>query len=475
MAGARKPPPGGDKKPRATRTQQRQDRPDNTSTFIDRRREWVSSNKGMTIAGIGLAVVVALLATLLVFNIGDEKSAATVTQTEAVTETTTVTTTVVEGTAVSMPACIRVRQVDNGNNRWFADGVEAVRNASNDVQARRAAGKWLKLLSHDPDLLAGAAGYFFDREVDPSTLAKGKCLSGKGRALLAELELALAGATIEPDMAPADGLNSGVSDSGEVVAAAVAGLKGDRRSVKITMPDGTVIWILGRCGNLVTQGPPPPAIIVRKPPPAEANPSLVTATATAEASARAECPDGSASASAYASASATAWAKTYSQAYKKAWKKAWAKAYASASAKAVAFVRCGGGKPPPLQPPPPPKPPQPPKCPNGQPINPNGTCPKDPMQDPTFGGSPAPDNQVEASQPPSPSCDTPTGYCPGDEPRELFPDPTPELPPSGDSGSASGNGGGEDVLPPATEPAETTPATNDPPNSGVVDQPPPPS
>lgn len=146
---------------------------------------------------------------------------------------------------------------DYSNNRWFADGIAAIKNATTAEQATDAAHVWLAKVRKDPNLLAGAAKYFLQRDVDKATLTKDGCATDAAVQLDTELELAIGQAkSIVPGDAPSSGYNSGV-DNGVVVGSASAGIGGDRKAIQITLSDGRVIWIMARCGNIVTTGTPP--------------------------------------------------------------------------------------------------------------------------------------------------------------------------------------------------------------------------
>lgn len=161
-----------------------------------------------------------------------------------------------EAEAKECPNTWMIVQADNGNNRWFASGVQAIREADSPEKAREAAREWLNLVRQDPELLAGAGAYFTGRQVDPATLVEGKCASAAAETLVTEIELAIAEAKVTPDQAPENGRNSGVSD-GNVVASSHTGITGDRQAVRVELKDGTVIWIMARCGNPVIEGPAP--------------------------------------------------------------------------------------------------------------------------------------------------------------------------------------------------------------------------
>ena len=146
---------------------------------------------------------------------------------------------------------------DYTNNRWFGDGIAAIKNATTPAEATAAAHDWLAEVRKDPNLVVGAAQYFLKRTVDKATLSTGACATDAAVQLLTEIELTIGQAkSIVPDTAPATGYNSGV-ENGNVVGSSVAGISGDRKAIKITLSDGRVIWIMARCGNIVTIGHPP--------------------------------------------------------------------------------------------------------------------------------------------------------------------------------------------------------------------------
>lgn len=156
------------------------------------------------------------------------------------------------------PETWKIVHIDHeDSNRWFADGVQEIRDADTPEEAREAARTWLSLVRRDPQLLKGAASYFTDNQVNASDLVDGECASEAAESLTAEIELAIAEATVTPDEAPADGTNSGTDADGNVTSAAQAGITGDRDAIKVVLKDGTTVWIMARCGNPVVQGPAP--------------------------------------------------------------------------------------------------------------------------------------------------------------------------------------------------------------------------
>jgi hypothetical protein len=109
------------------------------------------------------------------------------------------------------------------------------------------------------------------------------CLSQEGIKLHNQLEGALkvGGMTFEEVDAPENAYNSGVGDDGLFGVSSTSGIYGDRRAIKVTMKDGSVVYIMIRCGNPVfpgkpnlpevpTDNPPPPT--TENPPPTHENP-----------------------------------------------------------------------------------------------------------------------------------------------------------------------------------------------------------
>jgi hypothetical protein len=161
-----------------------------------------------------------------------------------------------------------LKTADHGANRWFADGVTTIQNAKTSAQARAAANDWVHKVEYDPALLSGAISYFLHKEVPAAQLTAGKCASTKAKTLASELELKLATSKVTAGNAPSNGTNSGV-DNGRVVSATISGITGNTKAVKVVMSDGTIVWIMARCGNPVTQGkaPVPPGKTENQPPP----------------------------------------------------------------------------------------------------------------------------------------------------------------------------------------------------------------
>lgn len=83
------------------------------------------------------------------------------------------------------------------------------------------------------------------------------CLSEAGIETYDRLADIMAASGKTFDDAPAWAYNSGVDDEGNPVIAAEPGISGNRKAVKFTLPNGTVAYILVRCGNPVYPSQPP--------------------------------------------------------------------------------------------------------------------------------------------------------------------------------------------------------------------------
>jgi hypothetical protein len=133
----------------------------------------------------------------------------------------------------------------------------AIQAATTPEEARAAANEWAELVRTDPTLLAGAAKYLLDRDVNQAELFDSDgCATQTAVDLVGELKVALALSSITPSEAPADAYNSG-TDGQQVVGAANPGIGGNRKAILIEAPNGTKIWVMARCGNPVTEGAPP--------------------------------------------------------------------------------------------------------------------------------------------------------------------------------------------------------------------------
>ena len=122
------------------------------------------------------------------------------------------------------------------------------------------------------------------------SLVADDCLSPEGQKLHSKLDGALSatGSTFEEAEAPADGFNSGVDD-GIYGVSSEAGVRGDRKAIKVTLSDGTVTYIMVRCGNPVYPGKPDlPNVPTDNPPPVE--PPVVTPPPTKPPVDTPKCP-----------------------------------------------------------------------------------------------------------------------------------------------------------------------------------------
>lgn len=231
-------------------------------TFVIMLFYWTYSLRSIFRAASATALVIALMALLfgtfswhdLIF--GDGLSSRGLNNgTSATTTVAPSTSNTPSTTLATCPGSWAVVKSDNTNNRWFADGIASIRNAKTEAEARKAAEEWLGKVKTDPVLLSGASTYMLKQQVDPAKLVNGSCMSSDAVTLTRSLELALADASIKVEAAPANGTNSGVA-AGSVVIAPASGISGDRSAIKVTLKDGTVVYIMARCGNPVTTSPP---------------------------------------------------------------------------------------------------------------------------------------------------------------------------------------------------------------------------
>jgi len=151
---------------------------------------------------------------------------------------------------------------NNANNRIDADFDTKYAKATVNANNLSAAQKQLLIenSANNAQRLAIWSNAFglYDDPNNWQPLVAGNCLSNEGQALFNQMKGALnaVGTTVKEDNAPKDGYNSGINN-GTYGVDGSQGISGNRKAIKITLPDGTVVWILVRCGNVVHQAPPP--------------------------------------------------------------------------------------------------------------------------------------------------------------------------------------------------------------------------
>lgn len=159
---------------------------------------------------------------------------------------------------VQVPNANNNNRVDDNFAQEYAKATAAANNLSDGQKAAlltNSANNGQRLA-----IWARAFGILGDRNVhvtpaDYAPLIAGKCLSEKGQQLWYEFKgLLTASKTTEADV-PANYTNSGV-DNGTFGVSATAGIGGDRKAIEITLPNGQVVWIMIRCGNVAYASPP---------------------------------------------------------------------------------------------------------------------------------------------------------------------------------------------------------------------------
>ena len=142
-------------------------------------------------------------------------------------------------------------------NRWFAEGIASITDAKTNADAVAAAPDFTEKVSQEASLLVGAAKAFHLPDVDVASLTDSKgCATDATVKLKIALDVARATArSITLSEAPTNGTNTGV-ENGQVVSDPGGTIGGNRKAIQIVLSDGTTIWIMARCGNIVTSGPP---------------------------------------------------------------------------------------------------------------------------------------------------------------------------------------------------------------------------
>lgn len=158
------------------------------------------------------------------------------------------------GTPTGEPCPTEYRQSfdPNERNRYVSAGIDAP-VVSESVEKDFAS------LKKDARLLAVRANQLgLWPSNDPSELLEpnSSCLSREGQVLAGKIEGALTGVgtDIEFANAPANWYNTGMAN-GQMVVASERGITGDRKAIKYTLRDGSVLYVMVRCGNIVLPSP----------------------------------------------------------------------------------------------------------------------------------------------------------------------------------------------------------------------------
>lgn len=167
----------------------------------------------------------------------------------------------------------------NVGNRLDSDGAFGTPN-----QVRE---QFLKNGQHDPRVLQLAVNASPLGKVTPvndwKELVDNGCYNEKARDLFQQTRGVYLAAKVEPAMAPSNGINTGVTPRGSGFQE--QGVSGtDRESTRVTFQNGDVIYIMHRCGNIVTTKPIPKVPPKPQPEPEQPKPTPDRPKPT--------CPDG---------------------------------------------------------------------------------------------------------------------------------------------------------------------------------------
>lgn len=216
-----------------------------------------------------IAALVAILIVVVSISVGPNTSTVSAKAKPAASSTSTPTPKPHPKKTKAPPTCpTKFKQVAGNNTSDRVDADFAAKYAKATADAT-AAGTPLsdaqkKLLLEDSAnnaqrlaIWANAFG-LYDTPNTWQPLVANDCLSQKGQELYYQLKgvLSAKGTTFAEADAPVNGYNSGVSN-GTYGVSAYQGISGDRKAIKVTLANGTVVWIMVRCGNVVHPGPPP--------------------------------------------------------------------------------------------------------------------------------------------------------------------------------------------------------------------------
>jgi hypothetical protein len=207
--------------------------------------------------GLGAALAAILVLLMVSFFVGLEKpsSSEAVPSTPNASDSPTPTPTPEQCSDTWV-----IKELPSKQSRLFFEGIAEIRDATTNEQAAAAAYAVLDKYKTDPNYLVSLAKVAVKKDVDPKVLvATDGCASPAAAQLVLEIGGTLAMSKVVADDVPTDATNSGVNDAGQVVSAEQPGIGGDRKAIKITLPDGSYFWIMARCGNIATPGGTPPS------------------------------------------------------------------------------------------------------------------------------------------------------------------------------------------------------------------------
>lgn len=242
---------------------------------VPNRAPWFSAISGLFMLLVAFAVVFAVIVN------GAPLSEAAAEPTMSATEPATAAPTT---SPTCDPQYVQVASNNEGNRvigDFEARYATATAEANNLADSQRSllldeSGKNAQTLA----VWAHAFGLYEDPNNWQPLLAADNCLSTEGQKLHAQFEGAISakGSMFEEAEAPADAFNSGISD-GTYGASSTAGVTGDRKAIKTTLSDGSVVYIMVRCGNPVYPGKPNlPEVPTDNPPPPVDVPPVIPPT-----------------------------------------------------------------------------------------------------------------------------------------------------------------------------------------------------
>lgn len=126
------------------------------------------------------------------------------------------------------------------------------------AEARQAWQDWLNQVKGDPAVFAAVVQLNLYEMPEAGSLVDAGCASSLAKSYLTQLLGFLKDPKFQvtPDLAPANGTEIGW-DGNKVVVSTTQAVSGDRRAIKVVLPDGRTYWVLGRNGDVVFRGEPP--------------------------------------------------------------------------------------------------------------------------------------------------------------------------------------------------------------------------
>jgi hypothetical protein len=145
----------------------------------------------------------------------------------------------------------------NESNRLLSKGAHGPAPKVRKIVAHAASYDPRVLLTYWNGTFPGKAVASEDELVEGGELKNGRCYTDRARHMHQKLKGQLFMAAVSNGQAPRYGVNTGATAGGSAFQTSPGTISGNRKATKVVYANGRTIWIMHRCGNLVTKKPIP--------------------------------------------------------------------------------------------------------------------------------------------------------------------------------------------------------------------------